>query len=591
MLESAKRTHTCGELRASNDGERVVLQGWVHSYRDLGGLTFLLLRDRHGVVQITVDERCSEALRAAASKARQEYVLEITGTVGIRPNPNKDIPTGEIEVVPTELTTLSTTAPLPFSIESGDAHEDTRLKYRYLDLRRPTLQSKLVARHKSTLAARHYLDSEGFLEIETPILTRATPEGARDYLVPSRVHAGHWYALPQSPQIFKQILMVAGMDRYFQIVKCFRDEDLRADRQPEFTQVDIEVSFATAEMVMEVTEGVVNAMFQDVLGRGLGEIPRLTYAESMERFGVDAPDIRFAMEHTVLTDLLSGSESTVIQAGLADGGIAKGMNVKGAAGDVSRKGIDAYTDFVRRYGMGGLLWGKRNPDGLSGPMGKMLTESEQQAVFSALEAEEGDLLLLGVGPASRVHAGLGRLRAHIGKERGLTKAVDYAFCWVTDFPAFEYDEDAERWVAMHHPFTAPKAEHVDLLGTGREAEILSDAYDFVCNGYEISGGSIRIHDTGVQSRVFTALGLSDEEAREKFGFLLDALKHGAPPHGGIALGLDRVVMLLCGTENIRDVIAFPKTTSAQCLMSGAPSNVDGGQLDELHVRNLETPDR
>jgi aspartyl-tRNA synthetase len=563
----------------------VLLQGWVHSYRDLGGLTFLVLRDRHGLVQITVDERCTEDLRLHASKARQEYVLEIEGTVHLRPNPNTDLATGVIEVVPNSLTTLSTTPPLPFTIEGGDAHEDTRLKYRYLDLRRKVLQDKLVARHKATLAARHFLDAEGFLEIETPILTRATPEGARDYLVPSRVHPGHWYALPQSPQIFKQILMVAGMDRYFQIVKCFRDEDLRSDRQPEFTQVDIEISFATAALVMEATEGVVEAMFQAVRGHGLGEVPHLTYAQSMARFGVDAPDIRFAMEHANLTEMLSGSESTVIQGGLADGGLAKGMNVKGAAGDVSRKGIDAWTEFVRRYGMGGLLWAKVNPDGWSGPMGKMLSASEQVAVGAVLDAEEGDLLLVGVGPAARVHAGLGRLRAHIGKERGLTEAKKFAFCWVTDFPAFEYDEDAGRWVAMHHPFTSPKQEHTDLLGTGREGEILSDAYDFVCNGSEISGGSIRIHDPEVQSRVFTALGMSLEEAQDKFGFLLDALKHGAPPHGGIALGLDRIVMLLCETENIRDVIAFPKTTSAQCLMSGAPSTVEDAQLAELNVRN------
>jgi len=563
----------------------VLLQGWVHSYRDLGGLTFLILRDRHGQVQVTVDERCTEDLRQHASKARQEYVLEIEGTVHVRPNPNNGLATGTIEVVPSTLTTLSTTPPMPFTIEGGDAHEDTRLKYRYLDLRRKELQDKLVARHRATLAARRFLDAEGFLEIETPILTRATPEGARDYLVPSRVHPGHWYALPQSPQIFKQILMVAGMDRYFQIVKCFRDEDLRADRQPEFTQVDIEISFATADLVMEATQGVVESMFQAVRGHGLGEVPHLTYAEAMDRFGVDAPDLRFAMEHKDLTGMLSGSESTVIQGGLADGGLAKGMNVKGAAGDVSRKGIDAWTEFVRRYGMGGLLWGKVNPDGWSGPMGKMLSAAEKETVGAALGAEEGDLLLLGVGPASKVHAGLGRLRAHIGKERGLTQAKDFAFCWVTDFPAFEYDEEAGRWVAMHHPFTSPKQEHVDLLGTGREGEILSDAYDFVCNGSEVSGGSIRIHDPEVQSRVFTALGLSLEEARDKFGFLLDALKHGAPPHGGIALGLDRIVMLLCETENIRDVIAFPKTTSAQCLMSGAPSTVEVAQLVELNVRN------
>ena len=585
MLESQTRTHTCGALREEHAGAQVVLQGWVHNYRDLGGLTFLMLRDRYGMVQITVDERCAAELREAASKVRQEYVVEVAGTVSARPQPNANLPTGAIEVVPDSLVVHSTTPPLPFSIEGGDAHEDTRLKYRYLDLRRAPLQSNLLTRHKAMQAARRYLDSESFLEIETPVLTRATPEGARDYLVPSRVHPGQWYALPQSPQIFKQILMVSGMDRYFQIVKCFRDEDLRADRQPEFTQIDIEMCFATSDMVMELSEGLLRAMWRDVLGVEIESIPRIPYAEAMRRFGVDSPDTRFGMEHVLLTETLAGSESNVIQGGLAEGGIAKGMNVKGAASEVSRKGIDAWTEFVRRYGMGGLLWGKLNEEGMSGPMGKLLSDSEREAVCEALGAETGDLLLLGVGAASKVHAGLGRLRAHIGKERGLTEETRFAFCWVVDFPALEWDEDAGRWTSPHHPFTSPKPEHVALLGTDRQGEILSDAYDLVCNGNEIAGGSIRIHSPDTQSKIFEALGLSEEEAQDKFGFLLSALSHGAPPHGGIAFGFDRNVMLLAGTENIRDVIAFPKTTSAQCLMSEAPSGVDAEQLVELSVVN------
>ena len=417
------------------------------------------------------------------------------------------------------------------------------------------------------------------------MLTRATPEGARDYLVPSRVHPGQWYALPQSPQIFKQILMVSGFDRYFQIVKCFRDEDLRADRQPEFTQVDLEMSFATREQVMEMVEGCASEIWQEVLGRDLGEVPVLSYAESMARFGVDAPDLRFGMEHSDLTEALGGSESVVVTRGLADGGIAKGMNVKGAASTSSRKVLDGWTDFVRRYGMGGLLWGKVNPDGLSGPLKKLLSETEQVSVREALGAEIGDVLLVGVGTASRVHAGLGKLRAHIGKALGLTAQADFAFCWVVDFPAFEYDEEEGRWYAMHHPFTAPKAEHMEAMAAGRLGEVFADAYDFVCNGYEISGGSIRIHQPEIQSKVFAALGLSPEEASAKFGFLLDALRY-APPHGGIAIGFDRMIMLLAGTENIRDVIAFPKTASAQDLMSGAPSEVDADQLVELSVRNV-----
>jgi len=587
MLKNAQRTHVCGELNADNSGTTVTIQGWVDSYRDLGGVTFLNVRDRHGKVQVTVDERCSDDLRELAAKIRQEFVVEVTGEVVMRSNPNRKIPTGEVEVVPTKLVQLSSTPPLPFTPDSAaNAHEETRLKYRYLDLRRPELQKNLVIRHKAAQATRRYLDSESFLEIETPVLTKATPEGARDYLVPSRVHAGQWYALPQSPQLFKQLLMVSGLDRYFQIVKCFRDEDLRADRQPEFTQIDIEVSFPTQEMVIEIAEGVLRSMWSSVRGIDVPEISRLTWQESMDRFGVDAPDTRFAMEHIYLTEELSGSESRIVGGAIADGGIAKAMNVKGAASSSSRKVIDRWTEFVRRYGMGGLMWGKVNADGWSGPMGKLLSESEREVAGAKLNAEVGDLLLLGVGVEKSVQAGLGRLRAHLGKELGLYPADKFSFCWVVDFPAFEFDDDSSRWVACHHPFTSPKEEHISYLSTGREAEVLSDAYDLVCNGYEIAGGSIRIHNPEVQSQVFSALGLSPEEATEKFGFLVDALRNGAPPHGGIAFGFDRCAMLLAGTENIRDVIAFPKTTKAQCLLSGAPSSAEAQQLVELSVKNV-----
>ena len=589
MLTTVRRTHTCGELRAEHEGASVRLQGWVNSYRDLGGVVFVDLRDRYGVTQITADERVADAIRASAAKCRNEYVVEVEGTVAVRSNRNAKIPTGAIEIIPSSVEILSTTPPLPFSLETAaDAHEETRLRYRYLDLRRPELLKKFTTRHEAAQSVRRYLDGESFLEVETPVLTKATPEGARDYLVPSRVHAGHWYALPQSPQLFKQILMISGFDRYFQIVKCFRDEDLRADRQPEFTQIDIEMTFPVRETVMEVAEGVARAMWQDVLGRDIGEVPRLSYDESMRRFGVDAPDIRFGLEHSVVTEQLSGSASNVIQGGLADGGIAKAFCVPGGASKASRKVIDRWTQFVRRYGMGGLLWGKFVDGAWSGPMGKLLSDDERAAVASAVGAESGDLVLLGVGPSARVNAGLGKLRASLGKELDLIDPEAYAFCWVVDFPSFEWDEDEERYFACHHPFTSPRPEHRHLLAhPDKLGEVYADAYDLVCNGYEIAGGSIRIHDQELQGHVFTALGLSEEEAQEKFGFLLEALQHGAPPHGGIAFGFDRCVMLLARTENIRDVIAFPKTASAQDLMSGAPSSVDADQLAEVHVRNVE----
>ena len=583
MLKNVRRTNTCGELRAEHVGQTVVLQGWAQSVRDMGGVCFLDVRDRYGLVQVTVDERSPDAAREAAGRVRQEYVVEIEGVVHERARKNSKIPTGEVEVVATTVTTLTKTEPLPFAIEGGEAHEETRLKYRFLDLRRQHLQSRLIARHKAGMAARNYLDSIGFIDVETPILNRSTPEGARDYLVPSRVHPGMWYALPQSPQIFKQILMVAGMDRYMQITKCFRDEDLRADRQPEFTQIDLEMSFPTADTVMEMAEGVARAMWQEVRGEDIGAVERLSYAEAIERFGVDNPDLRFEMEHATITGLLADSESNVVKGGLADGGIAKAFVVKGH--QPSRKGLDKWTEFVRRYGMGGLLWAKHSDGGWTGPGSKLLSADEQAAVTAAVGSEAGDTVLIGLGAANKVNAGLGRLRRHIGVELDLAKPGEYKFVWIHTFPNFEWDEDNERWGSTHHPFTSPVMEHVHLFGTGREAEIMSDAYDLVCNGYEIAGGSIRIHDPEIQSKVFTALGIDAAEAEQRFGFLLSALRHGAPPHGGIAFGFDRCVMLMTETDNIRDVIAFPKTTKAQDLMAEAPNVVDGEQLAELSVKN------
>ncbi len=570
MLKNVRRSHTCGELRAEHVGQTVVLQGWAQSVRDLGGVCFLDVRDRYGLCQVTVDERSPATAQESAGRVRQEFVVEVEGTVVERARKNPRIPTGDIEVVATSVSTLTRTEPLPFAIEGGEAHEETRLKYRFLDLRRPDLQARLIARHRAAMAARQHLDALGFIEVETPILNRSTPEGARDYLVPSRVHPGLWYALPQSPQIFKQILMVAGMDRYMQITKCFRDEDLRADRQPEFTQIDLEMSFPTADTIMEMAEGVARAMWQEVRGEDIGALPRLSYTEAIERFGVDNPDLRFGMELSTFTADFASSESIVIQRGLEGGGVARGFCVRGM--QPSRKVADRWTEFVRRYGMGGLLWAKVNDDGWAGPGGKLLGLAEQAAVNEALSPEPGDTVLLGVGQPGKVNTGLGRLRRHLGIELGLTKPGQFAFAWVHTFPNFDWDEDNQRWSSTHHPFTAPTAEHIELFGTGREAEIMSDAYDLVCNGYEIAGGSIRIHDPKTQALVFTALGINEEEAEGRFGFLLSALRHGAPPHGGIAFGFDRCVMLLTETENIRDVIAFPKTTKAQDLMASAPTS-------------------
>jgi aspartyl-tRNA synthetase len=595
MLRNARRTHTCGELRGEHQGTTVILQGWAQAVRDAGGVVFLVLRDRHGTTQVTIDERSPEAARLAAKDVRSEYVVEARGTVQKRAgHANAKMATGEIEVVAEEVVILSKTRPLPFAPSDDtepagqgrvDASEETRLKYRYIDLRRPRLQANLAIRHKAYMATRNYLDGEGFLEIETPILTKATPEGARDYLVPSRVHAGQWYALPQSPQIFKQILMIGGADRYFQICRCFRDEDLRLDRQPEFTQIDIEVSFAVRETVMEVAEGVARALWKQCVGYDVPPIPRISYDEALRRFGVDAPDTRFAMELVELNGVVAGSEFGPVKSALAANGLVKGLVVPGAAESTSRKVLDAWTEFVKAYRLTGLLWGKLDAAGaMSGPLSKL---EDPAALAKAMGAVPGDLLLVAAGAAGHVNPGLGKLRAHVAKERGMVPAGVYSFVWVIDFPMFERDEERDRWQAMHHPFTSPRPQHMEWLGTDKMADVYADAYDIVCNGFEIGGGSIRIHREEIQQQVFTALGMGPDEQRDKFGFLLDALANGAPPHGGLAFGLDRIIMILTNSDSIRDVIAFPKTARAQDLMSGAPSKPDLAALAELHVRNTD----
>ncbi len=587
------RTH-CGDFRVMHIGQTVRLDGWVQTNRDHGGVVFLDVRDRSGVVQVVVHPDTPEVHRLAHS-LRQQDVVEVEGQVIARSpeTVNPKLPTGEVEVKATEIRVLNRAETPPFPIEDdAKVSEQHRLEFRYLDLRRPRMQANLELRHRVTHAARTFLDGQGFLEIETPILNKSTPEGARDYLVPSRIYPGHFYALPQSPQIFKQLLMVAGMDRYYQIARCFRDEDLRADRQPEFTQVDLEMSFVSQDEVMAVSEGLLRAMFEAGVGIHLPEVfPRMTYAEAIARFGLDRPDIRFGLEHVDITGLMRRVEFKVFREPAEKGGLVKVMRVP-EGGRLTRKQIDDYTEFVGVYGAKGLAWIKVNdrdrlPDGLQSPIVKFLPEDVLRELLDKTGAENGDLLFFGAGDAKIVNDALGHLRVRLGHDLGLIDANDHRFVWVVDFPMFVWNADEKRPEALHHPFTAPAPEDLDRLESD-PLNIRSLAYDLVWNGTEIGGGSIRIHQPEVQARVFRVLGISDEEARAKFGFLIEALKYGAPPHGGLAFGLDRILALMAGADSIRDVIAFPKTQKAADLMCEAPSPVGEAQLRELGLRLRRT---
>ncbi|PPA71512.1 aspartate--tRNA ligase [Jeotgalibacillus proteolyticus] len=580
------RSFYCGEVPAAAIGEKITLKGWVQKRRDLGGLIFIDLRDRTGIVQVVFNPAISEEALKQAEAIRSEYVLSVEGTVEARNENtiNKNLSTGTIEVHASEATVISEAKTPPFAVEDkADVAEDIRLKYRYLDLRRPVMAETFKMRHSVTKSIRRFLDDEQFIEVETPVLTKSTPEGARDYLVPSRVHPGEFYALPQSPQLFKQLLMVGGFDKYYQIARCFRDEDLRADRQPEFTQVDIETSFMSQEDIMAMNERMLAKMMKDVKGLEISlPIPRITYNDAMERYGSDKPDTRFGMELKDISSLVEGSGFKVFSGAVQSGGQVKLINVKGGAEDYSRKDIDALGEFAGRYGAKGLAWLKKTSEGFNGPIAKFFNEEEQITLVQAAEAIEGDLILFVADKKSVVADSLGALRLKLGKERSLIDTTAFNFLWVTDWPLLEYAEEEGRYYAAHHPFTMPVREDIPLLETDPGA-VRAQAYDIVLNGYELGGGSLRIFEREIQEKMFKVLGFSQEEAQEQFGFLLEAFEYGTPPHGGIALGLDRLVMLLAGRSNLRDTIAFPKTASASDVLTDAPGEVSEAQLKELKL--------
>ncbi|PZL74261.1 aspartate--tRNA ligase [Enterococcus plantarum] len=580
-----KRTVYCGEVSADLVGQVITLKGWVQKRRDLGGVIFIDLRDREGIAQVVFNPAHSKEAWEIADKCRSEYVIEITGELTYRDKEaiNPKMKTGEFEVMATDITILNTAKTPPFLVEDeNNVGDEIRMKYRYLDLRRPQMTANLKLRHEVTKSIRHYLDDTDFIDIETPYFGKSTPEGARDYLVPSRVHAGHFYALPQSPQIFKQLLMNAGFDRYYQIVRCFRDEDLRGDRQPEFTQVDLETTFLSPEEIQTMTEEMLAKVMRETKGIEVTlPFPRISYDEAMARYGSDKPDTRFDMELIDIADVVKDVDFKVFQMALENGGQVKALNAKGAADNYSRKDMDNLGTYVSQFGAKGLAWLKVEEDGLKGPIAKFLTEVSDDLI-KATNAEVGDILMFGADKPEIVAASLGAVRSRLGKELGLIDDTKFNFLWVVDWPLFEYDEEAGRYVSAHHPFTQPKESDIELLSTD-PANVYAEAYDIVLNGYELGGGSSRIHKRELQEKMFETLGFTKESAQEQFGFLLDALDYGFPPHGGIALGLDRLVMLLAGENNIREVIAFPKNGKAADPMTSAPSVVSPLQLFELNI--------
>lgn len=594
ILGEMRRTHHCCELGAGDAEKEVVLMGWVQRRRDHGGVIFVDLRDREGLTQIVFDPKVDEKTHERASAIRSEYVLAVQGKVEKRLEgmANPRLKTGEIEIFVTELKILNTAATPPFLIEDdADVSENIRLKYRHLDLRRPCLQKHIILRHRAAATVRQYFNDLGFLDIETPVLTRSTPEGARDYLVPSRVSPGEFFALPQSPQIFKQLFMISGFDRYYQIVRCFRDEDLRADRQPEFTQIDIEMSFAGEEDIMAIAEGMMKALFNDILKTEVQPpFPRMTYDEAIDRYGLDRPDVRFGMELKDISDIVKDAGFKVFADVVKKGGIVKALNAKGCIG-LSRKEIDDLTAYVAIYRAKGLAWIKVKDDAWQSPIAKFFSDEEKEALAQRIEMEPGDLVFFVADQPKITNEALGHLRNHLGKKLGLIGENEFRFVWVTHFPMFEYDEEAKRHQALHHPFTAPLEEDCGRIKDD-PLSVKSRAYDLVLNGSEIGGGSIRIHQKELQEKIFDALGMDRPEYEEKFGFLLSALDSGAPPHGGIAFGFDRLMTILCGQPSIRDVIAFPKTQKASCLLTNAPSQAAKAQLDELFlkVRKIKAED-
>ncbi|WP_416149226.1 aspartate--tRNA ligase [Salipaludibacillus sp. HK11] len=581
-----ERTHVCGEMLENIVGSKVTLQGWVKNRRDLGQVIFIDLRDRSGHVQVVFNGENNEKAHEIAEKVRNEYVIEVIGTVVARDKDtvNKLIATGNVEVIAEEIKILNAAKGLPFMIDDDlEVSEDVRLKYRYLDLRRPKMYNTMKLRYRTTKLIRDMLDEEAFMEVETPMLTKSTPEGARDYLVPSRVHHGEFYALPQSPQLFKQLLMVSGFERYYQIARCFRDEDLRADRQPEFTQVDIEASFMSTEKIIAMMEKIMGTLLKELKGVDVPKtFPRLTYKEAMDRFGSDKPDTRYGMELVDISSKVADSDFKVFAKTVESGGVVKGICVKGIADDNSRKDLDSLTDFVNIYGAKGLAWLKvEEGNTLKGPIAKFF-EAEKDMLIESFAAEAGDVIFFVADKQQVAWDALGALRSKFAKELELVNYDEYNFLWVTEFPLLSYDEEAKRYTAEHHPFTRPLAEDEELLETSPE-KVRAEAYDLVLNGYELGGGSQRIYERDLQEKMFTALGFTDEEAKSQFGFLLDAFEYGTPPHGGIALGLDRLVMILAGRSNLRETIAFPKTASASCLLTNAPSGVSDAQLNELNL--------